>query len=98
MGLNVCLNFERLCHFLARGAQPDRIWVHSQKAAFAAGLCQPRQGRVPVLDFFVLSYFRVFAIDPEELPWAMTSSRFPRGSSRPPSPFTRLSGLAFSNR
>ena len=38
------------------------------------------------LDFFVFSYFRVFVIDLEELPWAMTSSRFPRGSSRRPSP------------
>ena len=28
----------------------------------------------------------------------MNSSRFPRGSSRPPSPFTRLSGLAFWKR
>ena len=36
------------------------------------------KSRVPVLDFFVLSYFRVFVIDPEELPWAMNSSRFPR--------------------
>ena len=41
-----------------------------------------RQGGVPVLDFFVFSYFRVFVIDLEELPSAITSSRFPRLSQR----------------
>ena len=34
----------------------------------------------------MFSYFRVFVIDLEELPRAMASSRFPRGSSRRPSP------------
>src|SRR6202030_2701861 len=63
---------------LRQPAKPGWRRVHSQKAVFPAGLRQPGERRVPALDFFVFSYFRVFVIHLEELPWAMTSSRFPR--------------------